>query len=56
MGLQSLVLHLQNMFSGANKTDIEKFIISRNPKSPADVEHLLLQYTYQNNKDWLPNA
>lgn len=56
MDLQSLVLHLQNMFNSTNKTDIEKFIISKNPKTAADVEHWLQQYTYQNHRDWLPNA
>lgn len=29
------------------KTDIEKYIESRNPKTPADVEHLIQQYYYQ---------
>lgn len=31
------------------KTDIELFIESRNPKNTSDVEHLIKQYTYRKN-------
>lgn len=56
MDLQSLVSHLRKKFTFNHKTDIEKYILSKNPKTAADVEHWLQQYTYQNNRDWLPNA
>ncbi len=30
-----------------DQTDIEKYIEARNPKTPADIEHLIQQYYYQ---------
>jgi hypothetical protein len=30
-----------------DRTDIERYIESRNPKTPSDVEHLIQQYYYQ---------
>jgi len=54
MYFNSLAKRLQNCF--AHKSDIEQYIESRNPKTAADVEHLLQQYTYQNHKNWTPNA
>jgi hypothetical protein len=54
MDFKSLVTRLQNCF--AYKSDVEEYIEARNPKNAADVEHLLQQYTYQNNKNWISNA
>lgn len=54
MDCQSLVKRLQNCF--AYKSDVEKYIESKNPKNAADIEHWLQEYTYQNHKNWTPNA
>lgn len=54
MDFRSLVKRLRDCF--AYKSDVEQYIESRNPKNAADVEHLLQQYTYQNNKNWISNA
>jgi hypothetical protein len=54
MYFNSLVQRLQNCFT--HKSDVEQYIESRNPKTAADVEHLLQQYTYQNHKNWISNA
>jgi hypothetical protein len=51
MGWQSLMANLRNAFQ--NKNDLEEFIISKNPKTAADVEHWLQQWTYSNHKDYL---
>lgn len=56
MDWNSLVERLQEMFPNRNKSDVEQYIESKNPKSAADVEHWLQQWTYQKNKDWIPNA
>lgn len=54
MDCQSLVKRLRDCF--AYKSDIERYIESKNPKNAADVEHWLQQYTYQNQRNWKPNA
>jgi hypothetical protein len=54
MDCKSLVKRLQNCFT--YKSDVEQYIESRNPKTAADVEHLLQQYTHQNHKNWISNA
>jgi len=54
MDCQSLVKRLRDCFT--YKSDVEQYIESRNPKTAADVEHLLQQYTYQNHKNWISNA
>ena len=54
MDCKSLVKRLQNCF--AHKSDVEQYIESRNPKTAADVEQLLQQYTYQNHKNWISIA
>jgi hypothetical protein len=56
MDFQSLVERLREMFPNQYKSDIEEFILSKNPKSTADIEHWIQQYTYHNNKNWFPNA
>ena len=54
MDCQSLVKRLQNCLT--YKNDVERYIESKNPKSAADVEHWLQQWTYQKNRDWKSNA
>ena len=54
MHFKHLVKRLQDRFT--YKSDVEKYIESKNPKNAADVEHWLLQYTYQNHKNWKSNA
>lgn len=56
MDFQSLLERLQEMFPQQYQSDIEEFINSKDPKSAADVEHWMQEYTYHNNKNWLPNA
>ena len=46
MDWQSLVERLQEMFPSQYKSDVERYIASKNPKNTADVEHWLQQYTY----------
>ena len=53
MDLQSLVKRLHEMFPVKNKTELEEYIESKNPKTAADVEHWLQQWTYHNHKDYL---
>lgn len=55
MGLQSLIERLRAIFSTTYKSEIEEFIVSKNPQSASDVEHWLRHYTYHNN-NWFPNA
>ena len=38
-----------NFLTPDYKSDIELFIESKNPKTTADVEHLIKQYTYRRN-------
>ncbi len=54
MDCNSLVKRLRDCF--ANKSDVERYIESKNPKTAADIEHWLQQYTYQNQRNWKPNA
>lgn len=56
MDFQSLVERLREMFPNQYKSDIEHFIESKNPKTAADIEHLMQEYTYHTNRNWLPNA
>ena len=53
MDFQSLVERLREMFPNQYKSDIEEFINSKNPKTAADVEHWLQQWTYHNHRDYL---
>jgi hypothetical protein len=55
MYFRSLFESLQKIFIINHKTDVEQFIASKNPKTTADVEHWLQQYTY-NNRHWSLNA
>jgi hypothetical protein len=54
MDCDSLVKRLKDCFT--YKSDVENYIESKNPKTAADVEHWLQQYTYHDQKNWLPNA
>jgi hypothetical protein len=47
--------YLRNLFTNSTKTDLEEYILSKNPKTAADVEHWLQQYTY-NTKNWMSNV
>ena len=49
-----LVKRLQGGFT--NKSDVEQYIESKNPKTAADVEHWLQEYTYQNQRNWIYHA
>lgn len=53
MDWSSLIERLREMFPSQYKSDIEEFVESKNPKTPADVEHRLQQYTYHNHKNYL---
>jgi len=53
MDLQSLAYRLRGIFSNRRKTQLEQYIESKHPKTGADVEHWLQQWTYNNHKDYL---
>lgn len=55
MDFQSLLERLREMFPTTYRSDIEEFIISKNPQNAADVEHWLQQYNYHTN-NWFPHA
>ena len=46
----SLKERLREMFPTQHKSDVEQFIASKNPKSAADVEHWIKQWTYGKEK------
>jgi hypothetical protein len=50
MDFQSLVERLREMFPNQYQSDIEEFINSKEPKTAADVEHWMQQWTYHNNR------
>lgn len=53
MSFQTIVERLREMFPKQYQTEVEEFIASKNPKTTADVEHLIQQYNYR--RTW-PNA
>ena len=53
MDFQSLVTCLKDLFPKQYQTEVEEYIASKNPKTTADVEHLIQQFNYR--KTW-PNA
>ena len=55
MNWSSLAEYLRKMFSSTYRSDIEEFIVSKNPQTAADVEHWLQQYTHHTN-NWFPHA
>lgn len=50
MSWTNLVERLQEMFPSQYSNELEEYIVSKNPKTAADVEHWLQQYTYGQNK------
>jgi hypothetical protein len=46
----SIKERLRKMFPDQYKTDIENYIESKNPKTAADVEHYMRQWTYNDQK------
>lgn len=52
MDFRSLAERLQNLFQNTYKNELEEYITSKNPKTAADVEHWLQQYTYNTTKNW----
>ena len=41
---------LREMFPNQYKSDVEQYIASKDPKSAADVEHWIQQWTYSNER------
>ena len=50
LNFASIKERLKAMFSTQFKTDIENYIESKNPKTAADVEHYMRQWTYSSQK------
>lgn len=50
MDFQSLMERLQGMFRTKQKSEIEQYIESKNPKTASDIEHWMQQWTYNNTK------
>ncbi len=44
---QQMLKKLQEMLPGQPQNDIEYYITSKNPQTPADVEHWMQQWTYK---------
>lgn len=44
---QQMLEKLQEMFARQSQNDIEYYINSKNPQTPADVEHWMQQWTYK---------
>jgi len=42
---QQMLQKLQEIFPGQYQNDIEYYIISKNPQTPADVEHWMQEWT-----------
>jgi hypothetical protein len=47
---ESLKERLQEMFPNQYKSDIEKYIESKNPENTAELEHWIQQWNYSTNK------
>ena len=47
---KSLKERLREIFLTQCRSDVEQFIVSKNPKSAADVEHWIKQWTYSKEK------
>ena len=47
---ESLKERLREMFPAQYKSEVEQYIESKQPKSAADVEHYIKQWTYQTNR------
>lgn len=46
----SLKERLQRMFQSRPTNEVEQYITSKNPKSAADVEHWIKQWTYSSER------
>lgn len=44
---------LDSLFSDSYGSEVEQYIISKNPKNASDVEYWLQQYTYSTNRNKL---
>lgn len=55
MDFQAILERLREMFPATYKSDIEEFIVSKNPQSTADVEHWMKEYTYHH-RNWTINV
>lgn len=44
---------LQRIFKLDKRSDLERFIESKNPQNPADVEYLMRMWGYKNQGGWL---
>jgi hypothetical protein len=47
---ESLKERLQEMFSNQHKSDIEKYIESKNPENTVELEYWIQQWNYSTNK------
>jgi len=47
---ESLKERLQEMFPNQYKSDVEKYIESKNPENTAELEHWIQQWNYGTNK------
>jgi glycerophosphoryl diester phosphodiesterase len=50
INFENIKERLKEMFPHQYKTDIENYIESKHPKTAADVEHYMRQWTYSNQK------
>jgi hypothetical protein len=44
---------LDSLFGDSHGSEVEQYIISKNPKNAGDVEYWLQQYTYSTNRNKL---
>ena len=45
-GEHTMFKKIINWFVGTPQTDLERYIVSKNPQNPAEVDHWLRQYDY----------
>lgn len=53
MSIKQILNNFKNWLRASTASDIEAFIASRNPKNAADVEHLIKQWNYSQERCWL---
>jgi hypothetical protein len=53
MDWSNLVERLREMFPNQYKSDLDRFLESKNIKDAGDVEHWIQMYTYHNHRDYL---
>lgn len=44
---------LQRIFKFDSSSDLERYINSKNPQTPADIDHLMRLWSYKNQGSWL---